>query len=92
MIINRPAVIIVPPLVISEINVIISRQPTSIYPSVAASVIFPISRNPISAHIRNHGPMSLYPNIFTITIIPCPISFYPYIIGTGSAQNRHFNG
>jgi hypothetical protein len=92
MIVHRTSVIIIPSAVIPEGQAVISGQPTSIYPSVSAPVRFPISRNPIGIRIRSYCPITLYPNIFAIIIIPCPIAVNPNVVGAGSAYDRPFNG
>jgi hypothetical protein len=91
LIINRTAVIVVPASVIAVSQVVVARQPASVYPAIAGTIIFPIARNPIGAGVRSKRPIAVYPNILSIIIIPSPISVDPDVIGTGGYNNRSFN-
>jgi hypothetical protein len=91
MIINRTTVIIIPSVAIPKIYMRISWHPIGVYPSVTSSVIFPITGNPISAGIRNPCPITLYPHIFAMVVIPSPISVNPDIIESRRRCNRNIN-
>jgi phosphoribosylformylglycinamidine (FGAM) synthase-like enzyme len=53
MVINRSAVIIITSAVIAEMYMKRSRKPTCVYPTITATIIFPIAGNPISIGIRS---------------------------------------
>jgi hypothetical protein len=48
MIINRTSIIIVTSIIITEVGIERSWNPTSVYPAVASAIIFPIAGNPVS--------------------------------------------
>jgi hypothetical protein len=70
MIINRTSIIIVTTIVITEVHIMASRHPATVYPAITATMIFPITGNPVSVEIRRQRPVALYPYILMKPVIP----------------------
>jgi hypothetical protein len=92
MVIYPSTIIIVTTVVITKIYEKIVLYPAGVYPSVASSVVFPITRDPIGVSIRSYSPITLYPYVFFVKSIPSPIAIDPYIFGRRSRIHRRANG